>query len=277
MRYDVRSFGALLLLTTTPALAQAQDPTAVAEAAKELSLVACQSFDSTRNLRDKAGLLADHVRAGYAETYPAAVILAASMAELAEAFDAQLRLVEPTHREFQTAWAEFERLVRRSPLPRDPALGPVLPGFKRSAAQLESLMGCEPPSDAAAMIPCSAIPIAHLLAVVAGQIEHYLSDKYAENLPEQVAAAGELDRTAKALHHVLHDLEVAVPSTPIVFRALDSSFGSTMLTDENDAEDLEVKSRLAELGLAVRALEKLTTSCHQAEAGHEAHDGHEGH
>lgn len=235
------------------------------------SLARCAASESSLRLRDSASLFAEHVRSGYSATYPAAVILASSMEELAAALDSQLRAVEPTYAAFQTAWGEFDRLVRRSPLPRDPALGPVLPGFKRSAAQLEGLIGCGAGADVSVMVTCSAIPIAHLLAVVAGQMRQYLEGRYSDNLPEQVEAVAELDRAAKALHHVLHDLEVAVPATPLVFRALDTAFESGMLTDANDVEDPEVKSRLAAVGEAVAALDGLIASCHEVAVSHEDH------
>jgi hypothetical protein len=274
MRLDLRRLGTLAVLITPlaaappQALAQAEAPPAAGEVA---NLVVCNSLDGTKQLREKADLLADHLRAGYAETHPAAVIMAGSMAELATALDSQLRTVEPIHQEFQAAWAEFDRRVRQSFLPRDPALGPVLPGFKSSAVQLESLLGCEPPADQSGMIPCTAIPIAHLLAVVGGQIDQYLSGKYSENLPEQVEAGAELNRAAKALHHVLHDLEVAIPGTRLLFEALDTSFESTMLTDENDIEDLEAKALLAAVGEAVRGLDGRVASCHEAAESHEGH------
>lgn len=252
-------------------LASALWGAAAAAADGEACLARCDAPDGSQRLKESTSFFAEHLRSSYSDSYPAAVLLANSMAELAATLDSQLRAVEPTYQAFKAAQAEFDRLVRRSPLPRDPALGPVLPGFKRTAMQLETLLGCAPPAEATEMIPCTAIPLAHLLAVVGGQIDQYLGSKYIESFPDQAKAGAELDRAAKALHHLLHDLEAAVPGTLLMFEALDRAFESSMLTDADDVEDQEVKSRLAAVAESMAVLGGLVSSCHEAAESHEGH------
>jgi len=57
-----------------------------------------------------------------------------------------------------------------------------------------------------------------------------------------------------------------------MFEAVEAAFESSMLTDANDAEDAEVKTRLAALGESVATLEGFVDSCHQATD--ETHEGH---
>lgn len=236
-------------------------------------LVLCGALEPSAALRGGARELADHLGSGYTASHPSAVVLGVAAADIAASLDSRLHAVEPAYRAFFEAWDAFDQGIRRSPLPRDPALRSVLPGYKRAVGDLRALLGCVPPADERAMIPCSAIPIAHLLAVVGGQVHEYLAERHAETYPDQVAAAAELGSTAKALHEVLHDLEIAVPGTRGAWDTLATALDGSALTDTDEPEDVEVKTRLARVGELVANLEGFVASCHVAAAAEAtAHD-----
>ncbi len=240
-------------------------------------LVLCDSLEASRAARDRARELADHLGDGYSVTHPSAVALSRSMAEITSTLDSQMNQVEPASIAFLAAWDRFDQVVRRSHLPRDPALRSVLPAYRHGAAELASQLGCADPAEGAAMIPCTAIPTAHLLAVLSGQIHDYLVGQHAESYPEQTDAAGELARTSKILHQVLHDLEIAVPGALGTFGTLTTSLAGSSLTDTDEPQDVEVKSRLAAVGEVVAALESRVGSCQGLgadDATAEPHDHH---
>jgi hypothetical protein len=243
------------------------------ESLEEATLLRCGVETSARAVRDRARELADYLGSAHGGSHPAAVALATSMAGVSAALDSQLGAIAPAYGSFTEAWQAFDESVRQSPLPRDPALRPVLPGYQKSVAQLEGLLGCVAPANDTQLVPCLAVPVAHLLAVVSEQIHQYLGPRYGESLTPQVEAAAELERTARDLHHVLHDLEVAVPGAQLSFEALEASFAGSSLTDTDDPDDLAVKTRLDAVRQAVADFAGYADRCHDPAAEHESHEG----
>jgi hypothetical protein len=237
--------------------------------ATEENLAACAALETARQARDSSRVLADYLSDGFGSSHPGAVAMALSMAEIAAALDAQLHRIEPVHRAFIESWRAFDETVSEGPLTNDSALAPTLSGYGRAVGELEALgVGCPEGGSAAALAPCAAIPVAHLLAVVGEKVHEYLETRYAGSLPEQVAAARRLSLAAIDQHHVLHDLEIAVPGAGGSYQALAASFAGSSLTDTNDPEDEEVKSRLAAVTEAMAALDGLMSSCRDAQHDH---------
>ncbi len=262
------------LLIAIPALAVTLFPSLATAAEGGTNLALCEAGRAAASVHEAAQELADHVADGYSEQYPGAVAITRSLAAVASTLDAQLRESEPARVAYFDAWAAFQQSLRRSPLPRDPALRSVLSPYRQSAAELEAHLGCEPEVDRIAMVPCSSIPVAHLLAVVSEQVRAYIAERYAESYSDQAEVAAELAASSRHLHEVLHDLEVVIPATLGVYRTLVTSFVGSALTDTEDPADVAVKARLAALGDAISHFEPLVASCH-ASAGEAAGAEHE--
>ena len=243
-------------------------------AEESAGLAQCGVAAPAREARDRARELADFVAEAHAGSYPAAVALARSTAEITAVLESQVAAVEPARAAFFDSWERFDGAVRRSPLPRDPALRQVLTAYRHSVQELDGLLGCRPES-AEAMIPCPAIPTAHLLAVLGAQMDDYIEGRgYGERYPDAAAAAEGLAGSSRHLHEVLHDLEIAIPGVQGSFTTLAASLEGSALTDTDEPEDLAVKSRVAALETALASLGASVGSCHGTvpAAASEGHD-----